>query len=109
MRARFSGISLLRALPEAVHALLLCTRTSPHHCTPHHCFFHCTRSSRHTSPSLHRAPTLQAPAWVLSWEYRFPRIIQEIAEARPDIVCLQEANHYGACVCYVCVCAAVSG
>lgn len=39
---------------------------------------------------------VNAPPEVLAWEYRLPRIVREIAEARPDIVALQEANHYGA-------------
>ncbi|GBF95430.1 hypothetical protein Rsub_08392 [Raphidocelis subcapitata] len=37
---------------------------------------------------------VNAPPGVLAWEYRLPRIVREIAEARPDIVSLQEANHY---------------
>ncbi|KAI8472144.1 MAG: DNase I-like protein [Monoraphidium minutum] len=37
---------------------------------------------------------VHAPQEVLSWSYRFPRIIEEVVEGRCDIVCLQEANHY---------------
>jgi CCR4-NOT transcription complex subunit 6 len=34
--------------------------------------------------------------WALSWEYRFHNIMRELADAAPDVVCLQEiqADHY---------------
>jgi CCR4-NOT transcription complex subunit 6 len=34
--------------------------------------------------------------WALSWEYRFHNIMRELADASPDVVCLQEiqADHY---------------
>lgn len=38
----------------------------------------------------------QTPPEALTWDYRFPRLIEEIVEGRCDIVCLQEANHFGA-------------
>ena len=38
---------------------------------------------------------LQVPQDVLAWERRSPQIIQEIAESKADLVCLQEVNRYG--------------
>ncbi len=35
---------------------------------------------------------------VLTWEYRLPMIIAEVAESGADVVCLQEANHFGECL-----------
>ena len=33
------------------------------------------------------------PVEHLRWEFRQPKIIQEIKDTNPDIFCLQEANH----------------
>ena len=44
------------------------------------------------NPNLYR----HLPPWVLSWEYRFRHLLQEITYFKPDIVCFQEIdnNHY---------------
>ncbi|PNH12976.1 Glucose-repressible alcohol dehydrogenase transcriptional effector [Tetrabaena socialis] len=37
----------------------------------------------------------RVPPKCLEWEYRKPRLLQEILEADADIICLQELNHFG--------------
>jgi endonuclease/exonuclease/phosphatase family metal-dependent hydrolase len=37
----------------------------------------------------------QVPKDILEWSTRAPKLLEKILEASPDIVCLQELNHYG--------------
>ena len=38
---------------------------------------------------------MQVPQYVLAWEQRSPQLIEEIAESKADLICLQEVNRYG--------------
>lgn len=44
---------------------------------------------------------MQTPKRALEWTYRAPLLVEEILNSRPDIVCLQEVNHYGELVHHV--------
>ena len=38
---------------------------------------------------------MQTPPQALEWSYRAPLLIEEILSCEPDVICLQEVNHYG--------------
>ena len=41
----------------------------------------------------------QVPQQALGWSFRANKLIQQILEPHPDIVCLQEVNRYGTAAC----------
>ena len=42
---------------------------------------------------------IQVSQQILAWERRAPQIIEEIAESKADLICLQEVNRYGKSSC----------
>jgi len=53
----------------------------------------CTQAMSRVPPG--RLPAMQTPAHALEWQHRLPLVVAEVAAARADVVCLQEANHTG--------------